>query len=374
MLKDVTVESCICATIPDAGATTPLAKRFSRKLEPRIGNYELLEKIGCGGMGVVYKAYQLGLNRTVAIKMLLAGPHADPADHERFLREAETLAELNHPNIVGVHELGEHDGQPFFAMEYADGGSLAEKIAGRPQPAHESAQLVAVLARAVHFAHERGILHRDLKPANVLLSSACGLAGGSDTCPAKPQAAECIPLITDFGLAHRLTDGARLTSTGAVLGTPAYMAPEQASGVMKHLTPAVDVYALGVILYEMLTGRPPFQSENPVETILQVLSQDPMPPSQRQAGIPRELETICLKCLAKNRDDRYHTAAELADDLARFLAGESIASRSTPRRRRAGRWVRPRLEADHRARRSRDAGWLRRRAHRSGCGEAEKRV
>jgi serine/threonine protein kinase len=332
MLKDVPVESCIRASIPEPPRTTPLAKRFSRKMEPRVGNYELLEKIGGGGMGVVYKAYQLGLNRTVAVKMLLAGPHADPADHERFLREAETLAELNHPNIVGVYELGEHDGQPFFSMEYAEGGSLAAKIGGRPQPVRESAQLVAVLARAVHFAHERGILHRDLKPANVLLTSACGLAGGSDTCPAKPQAAECIPLITDFGLARRLDDAVRLTSTGVVLGTPAYMAPEQASGVMKHLTPAVDTYALGVILYELLTGRPPFQSENPVETILQVLSQDPVPPSQRQAGVPRELEMICLKCLEKNRDDRYATAAELADDLARFLAGEPIVNRGARRR------------------------------------------
>jgi tetratricopeptide (TPR) repeat protein len=274
-------------------------------------------------MGVVYKARQIALNRVVALKMLAAGPHAGPDLLARFRAEAEAVARLQHPNIVQIYEVGQADGLPFLALEYVEGGALTQKAGGRPQPAREAAQTVLPLARALHLAHERGVLHRDLKPANVLLGP------------------EGMVKITDFGLAKQL-EGQGLTRTGEIMGTPSYMAPEQASGAVKRLGPAVDVYALGAVLYELLTGRPPFLAESPVETVVQVLSSEPVPPRRLQPKVPHDLETICLKCLHKEPKKRYPSAAALADDLEHFLQGEPIRARPTPGWERAWKWARRR--------------------------------
>jgi eukaryotic-like serine/threonine-protein kinase len=289
---------------------------------PPIPGYEVEEELGRGGVGVVYRAHHLRLGRTVALKMLLAGPYARPEERERFQREAQALAALSHPNIVQVHEVAELDGQPYFTMEYLEGGSLAAKLSGTPLPPRETAGLSATLAGAVEAAHRSGIVHRDLKPANVLL------------------AADGTPKITDFGLARRLEDGAGLTRTGFPVGTPSYMAPEQAKGEARAIGPAVDVYALGAILYELLTGRPPFRAETPTETVHQVIYHDPAPPSRLNARVPRELETICLKCLEKDPRRRYPTARALADDLRAWLAGRPIAARRVRVAERAWLWCR----------------------------------
>ena len=226
---------------------------------------------------------------------------------ERFLREAETVAGLRHANIVQVHEVGDVDGRPYFTMEFVEGGSLAQKLAGTPQPARQAAALVAAVAEAVHAAHQRGIVHRDLKPGNILLT------------------ADGTPKLTDFGLARRLEGAAGLTHSGAPLGTPSYMAPEQAEGRSREAGPAADTYALGAILYELLTGRPPFRAETAAETLRQVVSRDPVLPSRLNAAVPRDMETICLKCLEKSPERRYPSAVALADDLQRFLRHEPIA-------------------------------------------------
>ena len=269
--------------------------------------------LGRGGMGVVYKARDRRLNRPVALKMLLAGAYARPDELERFLREAEAEAALRHANIVQVYDVGDLDGRPYFTMEFVEGGSLAQKLAGTPLPAGQAAALLATLAEAVQAAHDGGIVHRDLKPANVLLT------------------ADGTPKISDFGLARRLDDGAGLTQSGATLGTPSYMAPEQARGETQRSVPAADVYALGAILYEMLTGRPPFRAETAAETIRQVVEEEPVPPSRLNAKVPRDLETICLKCLHKEPHRRYASAAALAEDLHRFQRGEPIAARPAGR-------------------------------------------
>jgi serine/threonine protein kinase len=260
-------------------------------------------------MGVVYKARHLALNRLVALKMILAGGHAGEDDLVRFATEAEAIARLQHPNIVQVYEIGEQGGRPFFSLELCSGGALDKKLNGAPLPPAEAAQLVEVLARAMHAAHEKGIVHRDLKPANVLL------------------AADGAPKITDFGLAKRL-DQAGHTQTGAVMGTPSYMAPEQAGGHVHQIGPTTDVYALGAILYECLTGRPPFKGPTTLDTVLQVLEREPAPARVVNAAVPRDLETIALKCLEKDPARRYARAADLADDLERFRGGESIRARS----------------------------------------------
>jgi serine/threonine-protein kinase len=260
-------------------------------------------------MGIVYKARHLRLQRPVALKMLLAGAYAQPHELERFLREAETVASLRHANIVQVHEAGDVDGRPYFTMEFVEGGSLAQKLAGTPQPAHEAAALVARVAQAVHAAHQCGVVHRDLKPGNILLT-------GDGT-----------PKISDFGLARQLEGTAGLTQSGAPLGTPSYMAPEQAEGRSRDVGPAADTYALGAILYELLTGRPPFRAETAAETLRQVESQDPVPPSRLNAAVPRDVETICLKCLEKDPQRRYSSAAALAEDLHRFDRNEPIVAR-----------------------------------------------
>jgi serine/threonine-protein kinase len=289
---------------------------------PQVPGYELETLLGRGGMGVVYKARHLRLNRTVALKMLLAGAYAAPHELARFQREAEAVAGLRHANIVQVYDVGDHEGRPYFTMEFVEGGSLAQKLAGIPQPARQAAALAATLADAVQVAHQGGIIHRDLKPANVLLT-----ADGS-------------PKITDFGLARHLDGEAGPTQSGVPLGTPSYMAPEQAGGKARAIGPATDTYALGAILYELLTGRPPFRGETAAETVLQVIYQDPASPSQLNAKVPRDLETICLKCLQKEPEHRYPSAAALADDLKRFLDGRPIQARPLGWGGRLWRWGR----------------------------------
>jgi serine/threonine protein kinase len=313
---------------------------------PKVKGYEILGELGRGGMGVVYKAKQLGLNRLVALKMILAGEHAGTQELARFRAEAEAVARLQHTNIVQIYEIGEQDGRPFFSLEYVEGGSLAQRLAHQPFLPRDAAQLTQTLARAVHFAHQRGIVHRDLKPANVLLASGGLLASEgrqppvSETGGLHSPLAESTPKITDFGLAKQLDAANQQTRSGAILGTPSYVAPEQASGKMREVGPPADIYALGAILYEMLTGQPPFRGESSLDTILQVLGQEPVPPSRVQPGVPRDLETICLKCLSKAPAQRYPTAEALADDLQRFLNNEPIHARPVGTIERAWRWCR----------------------------------
>jgi tetratricopeptide (TPR) repeat protein len=290
---------------------------------PSVAGYEILGVLGRGGMGVVYKARQVGLNRLVALKMILAGAHASAEQLSRFRAEAEAVASLQHPNIVQIYVVGDENGIPYFALELVEGGSLAQRINGIPQPVREAAQLVETLARAVDIAHRRGIVHRDLKPANVLMTP------------------DGQPKITDFGLAKRIKEEGQ-TLSGAIMGTPSYMAPEQAAGGTKQVGPAADIYALGATLYELLTGRPPFRGGTRQETITQVLDQEPVPPARLQQKVPRDLETICLKCLDKNPRKRYATAQELAEDLRRFLAGEPIVARPVGPWERMLKWARRR--------------------------------
>jgi hypothetical protein len=289
---------------------------------PEIAGYQILAELGRGGMGVVYKAQDSRLQRVVALKMILSGAHAGPADVARFLSEAEAVAALQHPNIVQVFECGRHQDLPFMALEFVPGGSLADRLRKGPLPAKVAAQLVEQLARGMNVAHQAGIVHRDLKPGNVLLTD------------------NHTPKITDFGLAKRVEGGAGPTVTGSILGTPSYMAPEQAQGEGKRVGPAADVYALGAIVYECLTGRPPFQAASPLDTLLQVLREEPIPPARLNPKIPRDLGTICLKCLHKQPLKRYASAEALAEDLRRFQAGEPIRARPVGRAERALKWVR----------------------------------
>jgi tetratricopeptide (TPR) repeat protein/tRNA A-37 threonylcarbamoyl transferase component Bud32 len=296
---------------------------------PKVAGYEILGELGRGGMGVVYKARQKKLNRVVALKMVLAGAQAGERQLARFQTEAEAVAQLQHPNIVQIFEVGDHDGLPFFSLEFIDGDSLAHKISGKPRPPLEAAATVELLARGMAVAHDRGIIHRDLKPANILLTAAG------------------VPKISDFGLAKRLEDDSSQTKHGTLLGTPSYMAPEQARGDTADVGPLSDLYALGAILYELLTGRPPFVGATMMETVLQVRSQDPVPPTRLQPKCPRDLETICLKCLQKEPNKRYAHCQALVDDLRHFLDGEPIKARPVGRIERAWRWCRrnPRIAA-----------------------------
>jgi tetratricopeptide (TPR) repeat protein len=289
---------------------------------PEVPGYRILGALGHGGMGVVYKARQLNLNRLVALKVIRAGLHAGPEVASRFRAEAEMVARFQHPNIIQIFEVGESEGVSFLALEYASGGSLQEKLAGTPQDPQAAARLLEELARVVHYAHQRGIVHRDLKPANVVLTD------------------EGVPKVTDFGLAKLLEHDDGLTHTDAILGTPSYMAPEQVRGDSRSITPAADVYALGAILYEMLTGRPPFKGATPLSTLEQVASQEPLAPGTLQRHVARDLETICLKCLEKEPPRRYASAQDLADDLRRFLEGRPIAARPTSAWRRSWKWAR----------------------------------
>jgi serine/threonine protein kinase len=299
--------------------------------EPRavqVPGYAILGELGRGGMGIVYKARQIKLSRIVALKMILAGQHTGAVELARFRTEAEAIARLQHPHIVQVYEVGECQGRPFLALEYVDGESLARRCNGTPMPAHQAAELTATLARAVQHAHERGVVHRDLKPGNVLLAFSRGSENRAEAARfSEPRLNEgAVPKIADFGLAKRLDADSGNTRTGEVMGTPSYMAPEQAAG-KKDVGPAADVYALGAILYELLTGRPPFKGTTVLETIEQVLTQEPVPPSLLQAKVPRDLDIVCLKCLQKEPGGRYASAAALADDLDRFLVGEPISAR-----------------------------------------------
>jgi hypothetical protein len=289
---------------------------------PVLPGYQILEVLGQGGMGTVYQARQTSLGRLVAVKMISAGDEAQAHDLSRFRAEAEAVARLQHPNIVQIHEVGEHQGLPYFVLEYVPGGSLARWLAGTPQPARAAAPFVETLARAMHFAHQHGIIHRDLKPANVLvqLEEQASPAGSFNLHSA-------IPKITDFGLAKRLDREEGQTQSGAILGTPSYIAPEQAGGQSRTIGPVADVYALGAILYEMLTGQPPFRGVTVLDTLLLVRTQDPVPPTRLQPKVPRDLETICLKCLSKEASGRYPSALALADDLRRFQQGEPILAR-----------------------------------------------
>jgi WD40 repeat protein len=291
---------------------------------PGIPGYEILGKIASGGMGLVYKARQVSLNRIVALKMIRSGIGAMPDELTRFRREAEAAAHVQHPNIVHIYEIGELQGCPYFSLEYVDGGNLAQKLAGALLPARQTAQLLETLARAVHHAHLRGVIHRDLKPANVLLT------------------ADGTPKVADFGLAKHLEGAMDQTRTGAIIGTPSYMAPEQAAGQKEGIGPAADVYALGTVLYEMLTGRPPFKADSSLETLLLVRTEEPVPPTRLQPKCPRDLETICLKCLRKAPGKRYADAEALAEDLRRFLAGEPILAHPPGLGERCFKWVKRR--------------------------------
>jgi eukaryotic-like serine/threonine-protein kinase len=295
---------------------------------PRVPGYEVLGLLGRGGMGVVYKARHQRLGRPVALKMLSPQGEADPEYLERFRTEAEAVARLQHPNIVQIYDIGEVHGEPYLALELLEGGRLTDRTGRAPQPPREAARLTETLARAVHHAHAQGVIHRDLKPSNVLLAT------------------DGTPKISDFGVAKRLDvtpeAAPALTSTGSIIGSPGYLAPEQAEPRLTPLGPATDVYALGGILYELLTGRAPFQGATVVETVLQTLNAEPVPPARLQPGVPPDLETVCLKCLEKQPARRYGSAADLAADLARFLAGEPTRARPLSRAARLGKWARRR--------------------------------
>ena len=289
---------------------------------PQVPGYEIEEPVGRGGMGIVFRARHLRLNRLVALKMLVFGAAATSTERERFQREAEAVAGLKHPNIVQVYDVGDSDGRPYFTMELLDGGSLAQGLSGTPQPARQVAALVATLADAVQAAHQGGIVHRDLKPANILLT------------------ADGTPKVADFGLARHFEGEPALTLSGARIGTPSYMAPEQVIAKSGTIGPAADIYGLGALLYEMLTGRPPFRGETAAETERQAIQDEPVPPSRLNTKLPRDLETICLKCLSKEPHRRYASAAALADDLKRFSEGRPILARPVSLPERTWRWCR----------------------------------
>ena len=290
-----------------------------------FGDYELLEEIAHGGMGIVYRARQKSLHRIVALKMMLAGQFAQPEFVQRFRAEARAIAQLQHPNIVAIHEVGEHDGQPWFSMDFVEGRTLAEVVCEGPLPGPRAATYLKAIAEAVHYAHQQGILHRDLKPSNILID-------------ATDQ-----PRITDFGLAKRLTSDlgpqtSDLTLTGQVLGSPNYLSPEQAAGKQAEVGPASDGYALGAMLYHLMTGRPPFQADSLTTLLRQVMETEPVSPRLLNASVPRDLETICLKCLEKQPSRRYATAQAMADELGRFLRSEPILARPVSRPEKVWRW------------------------------------
>jgi predicted Ser/Thr protein kinase len=342
--------------VEQALAPSELAGCFASE----ISDYELLEEIGRGGMGVVFKARQKSLDRIVALKMLRGGEYSDRDERARFQSEAQALARLQHANIVQIYEAGETGGQSFLSVEFVDGRSLANYLDGTPMPPRPAAALMEVLARAMHYAHERGIIHRDLKPSNILLQppaevrrhgdkeqsrqtdKEAGRQGDKGDSARAVSLSDFHPKITDFGVAKRL-DTASDTRSGAVLGTPSYMAPEQAAGATVAIDRRTDVYGLGAILYELLTGRPPFRAESPLQTLNQVMEVEPARPRLLNEGVPRDLETVCLKCLQKEPSHRYASAAALADDLRRFVNGEPVHARPLGVVGRGWRWCRRNL-------------------------------
>jgi len=306
---------------PDPAFVT--SNEFILEAQGQGDDLEILEEIGRGGMGVVYRARQTKLDRVVALKMILGDSRTSPHSIARFRTEAQAVARLSHPNFVQIHEIGERNGFPYFTMEFVEGGSLARKLKGGPLPVRQAAAMIEVLARASHEAHLKGIVHRDIKPANILLTH-----GG-------------VPKITDFGLAKLETrSGPESTQGEMLVGTPAYMAPEQAGGEASEVSPLADVYSLGATLYEMLTGLPPFQAGTSLETLLLAISQEPTPPGRHRPGLPRDLETICLKCLEKDPEQRYASAEALALDLHAYLGGEPITAQPAGQVDRAIRWAR----------------------------------
>lgn len=314
---------------------------------PNVPGYDIVAELGRGNMGVVYKARQIELDRLVALKMIRAGADADAEELQRFVTEARVLASLQHPNIVQLYDINLNRETPYFSMELIEGGSLVDQIGGMPQPFRKTAQLILILARAIHVAHENGIVHRDLKPANILIapprtrnSHVQRLEMELDLHPSDIDWGT--PKISDFGLAKKLHGSANQTESGMIMGTPSYMAPEQAEGKSNEVGPAADIYALGAILYELLTGRPPFTAESPVETVLLMFQTEPVAPSRLQPKIPRNLETICLKCLRKEPHRRYATALDVAEDLRRFLADEPILAHPAGWPEKTWKWMRRR--------------------------------
>ncbi|MGB7346259.1 MAG: protein kinase, partial [Pirellulaceae bacterium] len=304
--------------IRSGGSQSKSLSKTSKELSAPPG-YEIISTLGKGGMGVVYKARHVPLDRTVAVKMIISGEHASEDQIRRFQKEAEAAANLSHPNIVSVYEVGEHQGLPFFSLEFVDGPSLSEQLKETTMSDREAASILLPIARAIEYSHQRGILHRDLKPQNILLTP------------------EGVPKVADFGLAKRLDSNDGQTMTGVVVGTPGYLAPEQAADTRK-VGPHTDVYALGCILYCIMTGRPPFKAPTAVETVRQLLFQEPMPPSKFQENLDKDLETICMKALEKEISKRYRSAGELADELQRYLNGEPIVARPVTRKERFWKW------------------------------------
>lgn len=337
------------STMPlDTWTSSPERSFSALPLASAPPGYELLEEVGRGGMAIVYRARQKKLNRVVALKMLLAGARATPELLARFEQEARTVAQLQHSSIVQIHEIGEHDRLPFLALEFLEGGTLKEWLAGRPLPPKEAAETARNLARTMEYAHEQGVVHRDLKPANVLLvwrppdlNSPTTIRMAAGAVAPQRKMPQLQTKIGDFGLAHLTADGNDLTATGQILGTPSYMAPEQAAALADPDF-AQDVYSVGAILYELLTGRPPFQGPTVLDTLDQVRNDEPVPPRRLQPGIPRDLETICLKCLLKSPARRYAGMKVLADDLQRFLDDRPIAARRVTATELAFRWLRRR--------------------------------
>ncbi len=319
MLADAVGSHALALTQSEASIEVPST---AIELPATFGDYELLEEIGRGGMGIVYRAIQISLNREVAVKMLLRGQLASQDDEARFRQEAESAAQLQHPGIVPVYEVGENDGRLFFSMQYVPGQTMAHMLERGPMQPRTAARLLSGVCQAVHYAHQNGVLHRDLKPSNILIDE------------------QGDPHVADFGLARRVADAQTITKTGAVLGTPTYMAPEQAAGNRGQVGPTSDVYSIGSVLYHALTGRPPFQAASPVDVVLQLLEQEPLPPRLLNPQADRDLSMVALRCLQKPPDLRYDSAEELANDLDAFLADEPVSARSGRFTQVVARWFR----------------------------------